>query len=281
MIFHLENKPLIMKRFLFLVVLTSILGFTTKANDNIFEKPSQQRLVVDNAGVFSEPEIQSLTQKLNTFSNETSTQVLIYTTNDLQGYDVVDFAQRLGAGWGVGQKGFDNGIVIVYKPKTSDSPGRVTIQTGYGIEPLIPDVTAHRIIENEMIPSFKAGKVYDGIDKAINTCISLTKGEFKAADYKPKRKGSSGGAILFLIVFFIVIFSVIGRAKSRHYYNAGTRAGSSSLPFWLAMGMFSAGSRRSGWGDFSSGSGSFGGGGSSFGGFGGGSFGGGGASGSW
>jgi uncharacterized protein len=155
MIFHLENKPLIMKRFLFLVVLTSILGFTTKANDNIFEKPSQQRLVVDNAGVFSEPEIQSLTQKLNTFSNETSTQVLIYTTNDLQGYDVVDFAQRLGAGWGVGQKGFDNGIVIVYKPKTSDSPGRVTIQTGYGIEPLIPDVTAHRIIENEMIPSFK------------------------------------------------------------------------------------------------------------------------------
>jgi uncharacterized protein len=271
-----------MKRLLIIVVLFSLIGFTTKADEKIFEKPSRQQLVVDNAGVFSGPEIQALTQKLNAFSNQTSTQVLVYTTNDLQGYEVGYFAQRLGQGWGVGQKGFDNGIVIVFKTKTSDSPGQVTIQTGYGIEPLIPDAIARRIVDNEMIPSFKAGKIYEGFDKAINVCISLTKGEFKAADYKPKKKNSSGGGIIFLIVFFIVIFSVMGNSRKRNYYNTGSR--SSTLPFWLAMGMFGAGSRRSGWSNFSSGSGSFGGGGGGgggFGGFGGGGFGGGGASGSW
>jgi uncharacterized protein len=271
-----------MKKLISLITFFTLIVYSIQAQEDVFIKPKsgQQQLVVDNAGVFSAPERQALTNKLNQFSNETSTQVLIYTTNDLLGYDVADFAQRLGAGWQVGQKGFDNGIVIVYKPKTRESKGQVTIQTGYGIEPLIPDITAHQIVDNEMIPSFKAGKVYEGIDKAVNTCMSLTKGEFKAADYKAKsKKHSSGGAIIFLVVFFLVIFSAIGGSKSRHSYGTGTR--SSSLPFWLAMGLFSAGSHRSsGWNDFSSGSGSFGGG-SSFGGFGGGSFGGGGASGSW
>jgi uncharacterized protein len=271
-----------MKRLFSIISFLILLGFTSYAQEKVFEKPkaNQQQLVVDYAGVFSAPEIQALTEKLNQFSNETSTQILVYTTKDLLGYDVADFGQRLGAGWEVGTKGFNNGIVIVYKPKTSDSPGRVTIQTGYGIEPIIPDITAHQIVDNEMIPSFKAGNVYEGIDKAVNTCISLTKGEFNAADYKPKSKGSSAGAILFLIVFFLVIFVVMGGSKSRNTYGTGTHK--SSLPFWLAMGLFSAGSHRSsGWNDFSSGGGSFGGGGSSFGGFGGGGFGGGGASGSW
>ncbi len=273
-----KQKITIMNKII-LSLLVIFTVFTGSANvTGVFSKPDKPALVVDNANVFSTQQKAALTQKLNNFNAQTSTQVLVYTTDDLQGYDVADFAQRLGQGWQVGQKGFDNGIVIVYKPKQLNSPGRVTIQTGYGIEPLIPDATANRIIDVEMIPMFKSGNIYQGIDKAVDICISLTKGEFKAKEYNQRNSGSQAGAIIILIVFLITFFSIFGSSRKGRYYNAGTR---SNLPLLIALlGLGSSRSSNSGWGNFTSGSGGFGGGGS-FGGFGGGSFGGGGASGSW
>lgn len=269
-----------MKKY-FLLSLVVLVGFLniTMASDDIFSKPQKEQLVIDNANVLSQSELEALKQKLHQFSNETSTQVLIYTTNDLLGYDVGDFAQRLGESWGIGQKGFDNGIVIVFKPK-DETPGRITLQTGYGIEPVIPDAIANRIIDNEMIPEFKNGNIYLGIDKAVDVCISLTKGEFTADGYKEQTASgdSFAGFIIVLIVFLFTFISAFGRAKRNKYYAAGSK---SNLPLWTTLFLLGSGSgRSSGWSNFSGGSGSFGGG-SSFGGFGGGSFGGGGASGSW
>jgi len=262
-----------MKKLFLLSIVALFSSFLVSAQNDIFSKPAKEQLVVDQAGVFTEQEITQLKEKLHQFSKETSTQVLIYTTPDLQGYDVGDFAQRLGQSWGIGSKEFDNGIVIVFKPKNSE-PGRITIQTGYGIEPLIPDAVANQIIDNEMIPEFKNGNVFNGFNKAIDVCISLTKGEFTAANYESKIKKSEniGGAVFILIIFLITVFSLIGKSRTGRHYNAGTK---SNLPLWAALFMLGSGSHRgSGFGDFSSGSGSFGG-------FGGGSFGGGGASGSW
>ncbi|MGD9993596.1 MAG: YgcG family protein [Salinivirgaceae bacterium] len=269
-----------MKKIFFtgLVVLFTFLN-AIQAND-IFTKPQEKQLVIDNAAVLAQSEEEALKQKLHQFSNETSTQVLIYTTNDLLGYDVADFAQRLGEGWGVGQKGFDNGIVIVFKPK-DETPGRITLQTGYGIEPVIPDAIANRIIDIEMIPEFKNGNIYQGIDKAVDVCISLTKGEFTADGYKEQTASddSIAGFIIVLIIFIFTFISAFGRAKKNKHYTTGSK---SNLPLWTTLFLLGGSSgRSSGWGNFSGGSGSFGGGGSSFGGFGGGSFGGGGASGSW
>jgi uncharacterized protein len=252
---------------LILVSILQITNFTFGADDN----QDVNQLVIDKANVFSENEIAELTNKLNNLSKETSTQILVYTTKDLEGYDIADFAQRLGESIGVGQKESDNGIVIVFKPKTKDSNGKVTIQVGYGIEPLIPDVTANRIINNEMIPSFKQGKVFEGINKAVDVCISLTKGEFVAKQYNEKTNNSNSGGI-FSFIIFIIIFIIVFR-KSNNSYNTGSR---SNLPLWAALFFMSGNSSSSGsgWNDFSSGSGGFGG-------FGGGGFGGGGASGSW
>jgi len=256
--------------------LISITTIATENNEFIAQKKEQ--LVIDNAHIFKQGEIIELQNKLNRFSRETSTQILVYTTTDLNGYDIADYAQRIGEDYGVGNKKTDNGIVIVFKPKTTDGPGRVTLQTGYGIEPLIPDATANQIIDNEMIPRFKTGDVYGGINAAINTCISLTKGEFTASAYQDKHQGSQGGAGILFIIFLITFFSILGRSRRSRYNNLGSR---SNLPLWAGLFLLGSGSNRgSGFGDFSSGSGSFGGGGG-FGGFGGGSFGGGGASGSW
>jgi len=232
-----------------------------------------QSWVNDYAGVFSSAETNALEQKLNEFEYRTSTQIFVISLDDNGGYTVSDLAPRIGEQWGVGQQGKDNGLLLVLDMQAND----VTISTGYGLEEYIPDITAGRIVQNELIPNFKNGDFYAGVDAAIDVMISLLDGKFTADEYR--KQTSSGGASSFAAIFFmIIVFSMIfgGRRRS-------SGVGRSNLPLWLALGMMSGGRHSGSFGNFSSGSGGFGGGGG-FGGFsggGGGSFGGGGASGSW
>ncbi|GAG06182.1 unnamed protein product, partial [marine sediment metagenome] len=174
----------------------------------------------------------------------------------------------------VGQKEFDNGIVILVKPKTSESKGEVFIATGYGLEGVVPDAIANRIVDKEIIPRFKQEEYYSGLNAATNTLISLTKEEYTAKEYYESTKRPSGSMGIFGIVLLIFIFSIFGRMRRARHYSMGH-----GIPFWIAMSMLGSGGRShgSGFGNFSSGSGGFGG----FSGGGGGSFGGGGAGGSW
>jgi uncharacterized protein len=243
------------------------------SQDGIPDKPQPQRLVNDYSGILSPAEVNALEQKLVKFDDSTSTQIVVVIINDLGGRDETDFADRLGEKWGVGQKGKNNGIVILVKPKSGQEQGKARISVGYGLEGVIPDATAHRIIDNEMIPFFKQNQYYQGIDAAVNILISLSKGEFTADQYN--NKASRTNLIAILIPFFImlIIFIIMINKKRRRTLSPGK-----SLPFWMLLGMMSSGrSSGSSWGGFSGGGSSGGG----FGGFGGGSFGGGGASGSW
>lgn len=276
--YHMENKQS-MKR---LSTLTFLLIFSVilMAQD-LPQRPEPPTLVNDFANALSPAEEQQLERKLVDFFASTSTQIAVVTLDDLGGYPASDYAFQLGEAWGIGDQKFDNGMLILLKPKSSSSNGEVFVAVGYGLEGAIPDATSKQIVENEMIPSFKAGQLYQGLDKATTVMIELAKGEY---NYQQYAKKSGGGGfnpfLLFVLIFFI--FPILFGRRRRSYYSAGNR---SSLPFWLAMGMFSgAGRNHSGhFNNFQSGSGSFGGGSSfgSFGGFGGGSFGGGGAGGSW
>ena len=253
---------------IFLLMPFLAMFFTTLADDDVFQRPSTKHLVVDKANVFSDWQVDSLTAKLNSFDRATSTQIQIYTTTDLLGYSIADFGQRLGEGWGVGQNGFDNGIVIVYKPKTDYESGRVTIQTGYGIESLIPDARCSWIINYKMIPHFRRNEIYEGIDEAVDACIAMTKGEFQPADQHIEHTAGDIAAIVFFLVFIVVTVLLALKFGKNHYTASGSsvyRSGTWHSSDW------SSGGRSSG-GGFSH---------SSFGGFGGGHFGGGGASGSW
>lgn len=254
-----------MKRILLIFTLL-VAAFLSFADDSVFSPPAVPTLVADNANVFTSGQRMALADKLNTISRETSTQILVYTTTDLLGYGIADFGQRLGEGWGIGQKGFDNGIVIVYKPKTDSTSGEVTIQTGYGIEPLIPDATCKRIIDQEMIPNFQQGLEYKAIDDAIDICFSLTKGEFTAEEYSNFGEDSSVGSIVVFILLLLVgyvLYAAYGQ------FTVGRRPSFFSY-LWLVLSLIghSSGGGRSG----SS---------RGFGGYGGGHFGGGGASGRW
>jgi len=183
------------------------------------------------------------------------------------------FAYEIGEKWQVGQKKFDNGLVVLVKPKYNDERGRVAIQAGYGLEAVITDAISKRIIENEMKPEFRNVNYYKGIDNAVNILMRLAAGEISADGYGSDARGAPLATLLPFIIF-IIIFILI------RVSNARSRSVGKNIPFWTALWMSSSMRSSSGsWNSFSGGSSGFGGGG--FGGFGGGSFGGGGASGSW
>jgi uncharacterized protein len=228
------------------------------------------RLVNDFAGLLTEGEWTKLEQKLRNYHDTTSTQLYVVVVASLGDYSVDDFAFRLGEKWGVGQKGKNNGAVMVIKPKTEREEGEVFLATGYGLEDVIPDATSRRIVDKELIPRFIEGDFYGGIDAATNIMISLASGKFTAEEYE----ATSPGPFIILLIAIIVLFIIIGRGANK---SKGHSIGH-NIPFWIALGMMSGGGGRSGgFGGFNSGSGGFGG----FGGGGGGSFGGGGAGGRW
>jgi uncharacterized protein len=260
----------------FFLLLVFVTWMSPLFAQEIPERPVPPRLVNDLANLLASDEVSRLEQKLLHFNDSTSTQIVIVIVRSFNGYDMYDLAQRIGEKWGVGQKGKNNGIVILVKPKSGMEKGMACIQTGYGLEGVLPDATCKRIFEHEMVPEFKVNNYYKGLDNAITTIMSITKGEYTADQYNKKTKASPYG-MLVPIIIFIIVFLLIRNNRG------GTHSVGKQLPFWTALWLLgSMGGGRGSWGNFQSGSGGFGGGGGGgFGGFGGGSFGGGGAGGSW
>ena len=197
-----------MRRILFIITLLSA-TFAAFADDDIFRRPAEKHLVVDSAEVFTTEQFAALTAKLDSFERATTVQIQIYTAYYLYGYDIVDFAQRLGEGWGVGQEGADNGIVIVCKPKTMFVKGEVTIQVGYGIEPFMPDAVCKQIIDNEMIPEFKKGHYYSGIDRAVDLCMQFASDENAVKEYMAKKERRWFESPLFRFIYSILFMSLM------------------------------------------------------------------------
>jgi len=288
MIFHLakpnslQERKFTMKKYTAGIVFGLLLLNSPSllfSQDVIPERPSPPRLVNDFAGFLSREDAVYLENKLVEFNNQTSTQITIVTMNDLSGYAISDFAFRLGEKWGVGQEGFDNGIVILVKPKTSSKKGEVFIATGYGLEGAVPDAVAKRIVNAEILPAFKKTNYLEGLDNSLEILFELTRGEYSPDEYMKESGDPAAEVGIGFFIFLVIMLSVISRMRRNRHYSPGH-----SLPLWTALFLAGSGGRsHSGsFGKFSSGGGSFGGfGGGGFGGFGGGSFGGGGAGGSW
>jgi uncharacterized protein len=230
------------------------------------DPPNPPRLVNDYAGILSAEEKESLEKKLLIYNDTTSTQIAVVTIQSLNGYPASDYAIQLGEHWGIGQKGRNNGALILVAVEDRET----FIATGYGLEGSIPDALAKRIVEQDMIPYFREGNYFKGLDKATDTMIALASGEYTALPRKEKFPWQ-----VLMVIFLMILFFLFRMMSVRNY------AHTNSIPFWTAWTLLNAArrSQKGSWGSFSSRGGSFGGGG--FGGFGGGSFGGGGAGGRW
>ena len=266
----MKNKIIAIIISLVLLVPVSII-----AQEKLPVPDSPDSWVNDYANVFSAAEVSQLERKLNEFEYRTSTQIFVVTVDDNGGYPVSMLTPLIGERWGVGLKGKDNGLLVVMDMQDRD----VFISTGYGVEEYIPDAISKRIVESEIVPNFKTGNFYGGIDAATDVMISLLDGKFTADEYR-KQTASKGGSSIGGVLFMIILFSIIFGGRRRSSGMGGRR---SNLPLWLALGMMSGGRHSGSFGNFNSGGGGIGGGGGfgGFGGGGGGGFGGGGAGGSW
>jgi uncharacterized protein len=251
-----------MKRLLAAALIFAALAGTAAAAPTF---PALTGRVVDEAGIIPADAAQQLTEKLAALEDKTGDQLVVATVKSLQGYDIQDYGTQLGRAWGIGQKGKNNGVILLVAPNEH----KVGFEVGYGLEGTLTDALTQVIIQSDILPRFRANDYPGGIERAVDDTIQVLTGDApELKQQAEKRQADNGGWGAFvpflLILLFIIIINSLGRRGGGGGFLAGMVA-SSILN-----------SRRDGWG----GGGGFGGGGGGFSG-GGGSFGGGGSSGSW
>jgi len=249
--------------------------------------PELTSRVVDAANVIPPDEKARLEQKLAALETQSQRQLVVATIPDLQGYDISDYGYQLGRKWGIGDKQRNDGAILIIAPKER----KVRIEIGYGLEGVLTDGLSALIIQQQVVPRFKAGDMAGGIEAGADAMIqqlSLPEDQARqiAAQAKPKPAQSAPifPALLWLGFFFLFfVLPMIRRARGGSQYQS---SGLGPIILWNVLEGMSHGGRGGGWSSGGSGSGSDLGGGSDWGGGGGfsgggGSFGGGGASGDW
>ncbi len=254
-----------------LALMASMACMAQKVSDEIGWIPEKgDHLVYDLCGILTAEEIDTLEANLLFFNDSTSNQIVVLITSGFGGQPISDFAFQVGESWGIGQSGFDNGLILVIKPK-DDTDGEVEIAPGAGLEGALPDVFCKRIIEDVMIPHFRDDDYYGGIVAALSIIEPVCAGEYSFEDYEKEHEAPVWPFLLFGgIAIGSVCWLAYREGKNGHSGGTGSSGGASGWggPYYGGGSGFGGSSGRSG---------SIGG----FGGFGGGHFGGGGASGRW
>lgn len=256
--------------FLFLLSWNLVLG-----QFDIPEKPAVETSVYDYVNLLSPDQKSTLEQKLIRYADSTSTQIVAIIINSTEGENINILGANWGQKWGIGQANEDNGVLILL----AEGDRRIGISPGYGVEEFLTDAMCKRIIEQRIIPEFKKGDYYSGLNAGADAIFEVLTGQFKEERSFQDSRGFPFGAILPFIIFIVIIIIL----STRNRRGGGGRRGGrkKGLDIWdviILSNMGRGGYRGSSGGGF--GSGGFGGGGFS-GGFGGGGFGGGGASGGW
>lgn len=230
-------------------------------------QPNPPQMVCDFVMKLNPTEKQALEQKLRAYRDSTSTEIAIVIVKNTGEYDPYDYALKLATTWGVGDKKKDNGVLILWATETK----KIRILTGRGIEGPLPDGVVKRIINTIIVPAFKQGQWYQGLDEATTEIIKRANGEFQS-DASGEDDGGVFFVIFVLVIIFIIIAVIISKKGGGGNGGRGFRNGGGWMPPIIMTG---------GGSNWDSGKSSGGGGGFDFGGFGGGDFGGGGAGGDY
>ena len=254
---------------LFIVFIIAFFSFTIVYGQNIIERSNPPVLVTDLAGKLSPDQKKALEDKLVAIDDASSNQIAVVILPTLDGNPIEEYATKLFREWGIGNKKSRNGILLLIAIQDK----KIKIETGYGLEGALPDITCNSIIENDLKPAFRQEAYYEGIDKATDNIAKAAVGEYKVVKAKKSRSPKSN-PLLFVLILFIIV-AILGKKGGGGGSNIGG-GGFSDIATGMLLGSLLGGGGRSGGGDWGGG-----GGGGGFGGFGGGSSGGGGAGGSW
>jgi uncharacterized protein len=234
--------------------------------------PRPATAVADFKGILSGDEKATLETKLKNFNDTSSMALVVVIDGSTEGEDIFEYSYKIAKTWGIGNQEKDNGVLLYI----AFDDRKMFIQVGSGMEGVVPDAMAKRIVENVITPAFREGQYYSGIDKAVDVMMQLVSGEYTADNPIGEKKLMMTGIFIFLalLIFFVIISIAIYRCKKRGdcndgggYYGGGTY--NTGGGWFLGGGGLGSGSSGGGFG------------GGSFGGFGGGGFSGGGAGGGW
>jgi uncharacterized protein len=253
----------------FVAVIVALVGLSAPARAAL-TFPSLTGRVVDDAHVLSPEVTAGLTQKLAALEAKNGRQLVVVTLPSLQGQEIEDYGYQLGRAWGIGQKGSNTGVLFIVAPTEK----KVRIEVGYGLEPILTDALTSVILQQSVLPKFRAGDVSGGVidgtdalvqqlgldDQTAQANVAQATALQQQRHAQPRHHNALGSIFAFLLVLF-----VLGA-----FFRGGRRGGGLGwiLPLmFMGGGGFGGGGGddddRGGGGGFSGGGGSFGGGGSS------------------
>lgn len=248
------------------------------AQFTIPEIPKAQTSVYDYVDLLSAAEKSYLETKLVTYSDTTSTQIVVAIISSTNGENINYLGAQWGEKWGIGQAKEDNGVLILL----ARDDKKIAINTGYGVEHLLTDAMSKRIIENDIIPYFKRNDYPGGLNRGSEAIFEVLTGEYQGSRKSNANKAPIG---MFFFMFIVFLFIIIAISKNRRGGGNGGSGSNKSGGFSILDAIILSNMGRGSYGGSSGGFGSSSGGGFSGGGFGGGfgggGFGGGGASGGW
>lgn len=256
--------------------------------------PALSARVTDLTGTLSAQQAGALEQKLAAFEAKKGSQIAILMLPSTKPEEIEQYSIRVAQAWKIGRKGTDDGVILI----VAKEDRRLRIEVGYGLEGVIPDAVAKRIISETITPRFKTGDFYGGVSAGVDQLIRLIEGEKLPP---PRASGAAGhvanpGDWMIPAVFFVIVAGGLMRAVFGRFPGALATGAVGGILAWILFGLgiailaalaafvltlMNSGGIGTGGRGYSSGG--FGGGGGGGGGFsgGGGGFGGGGASGRW
>ncbi|MCM3875289.1 MAG: TPM domain-containing protein [Thermoanaerobaculia bacterium] len=221
--------------------------------------PVPTRFVTDKAGVIAPDVAARLEAQLSSFEKDTSNQFLVYTETAVpDGTTLEEYTVACAPAWKAGQTQRKNGMILFVFPGSR----KARLEVGYGLEGAMPDALARRVLDEQVLPRFRAGDYSGGISSGVSAAIAATKNEYKgtgrARGQRPERTLPFPLLLGLAFVFFFVILPALRRGRRGYSYIGGGGWGSGGFG---GFGGFGGGG--GGGGGFSGGGGSFGGGGAS------------------
>jgi uncharacterized protein len=207
-------------KFLFYAVLLSaVLGLSGAFSHVAFayyNLGTPTGFVNDYAGVLTSEQKQTLEQTLIEFEESSSNEIAVVVIQSLEEDYIENFAVELFEDWGIGKEKNDNGVLLLIAIDDRE----LRIEVGYGLEGALPDALAKRIIDDEIVPSFKSEDYYLGISSGVGAIMAATEGEYSPAVSSDDSgtSGSVGGAFIAWLIFGLIflqwIIAILARTKS-------------------------------------------------------------------
>ncbi len=200
----------------FIILAILMLCIASTASADIPPRPkttSDTILVYDYAHVIDAANLTVINDSLKSLFRYNGAQVVVLTVNSLDGMEIEDYSLKVLRNWGIGDKEKNNGVLILIKPKTKKSKGRVRIETGYGSEGALPDVLCKQLQTDSMIPSFKENDYGTAVRKAVCAITPIMKGEYPqeiSAFLEQQKKDKESDAIIATVIYVILYILICG-----------------------------------------------------------------------